>query len=201
MVQENVPLPHRFINKVKIGEGGFGQVYKALDWTTNKMVAIKVIKSEKNIIQKNLIPREVKIWKKLSHDNVVTMENYYPEAASFNIVMELLSGGAIRQFCRTGPLTESSLCCIAKQIFSGLEYIHSMSIVHGDIKTLNILYTLSGKIKIADFGLSLKLKEIRKYGLIQECTPYYVAPEILHRKPYGVKVSKFAVSPMNSMSS
>ncbi|XP_031566855.1 serine/threonine-protein kinase PAK 2-like [Actinia tenebrosa] len=193
LVQGHVPLPHRFTNKVEIGKGGFGKVYKALDWTTNKIVAIKEIQSKKvKRFSENLVPREANIHKQLSHLNIVKMENYYPEGENFNLVLEYISGGPIYRLARTKAVTENDISCIAKQIFSGLEYIHSLQILHGDIKCPNILYTLSGQIKITDFGLSMKEEDLRKYKHLRQGTPHYMAPELVSRKPYGVKVDVWA---------
>lgn len=98
------------------------------------------------------------------------------------IVMEYVSCGDLLTFVRKrSKLNETTAKFIFKQIVEGLQFIHSQSIVHRDIKLDNILIDLNNTIKICDFGVS---KLIRKGDVMQDqCgTPAYIAPEILRNQ-------------------
>lgn len=114
------------------------------------------------------------------------------------IVMENICGGDLLSFVRKRTkLTESTAKFIFRQIIEALQYIHSLNIVHRDIKLDNILIDLSNNIKICDFGVS---KYVKKGEIMfDQCgTPAYIAPEILKNNGYeGFSVDFWSAGGIN----
>ncbi|XP_061358565.1 serine/threonine-protein kinase PEPKR2-like [Gastrolobium bilobum] len=124
--------------------------------------------------------REVEIMQHLSgHPGVVTLLAVYEEADCSHLVMELCSGGRlVDQMFREGPCSEQRAANILKEVMLVIKYCHDMGVVHRDIKPENILLTASGEIKLADFGLAMRISKGQNLtGLAG--SPAYVAPEVL----------------------
>ncbi|XP_061360137.1 paired amphipathic helix protein Sin3-like 2 [Gastrolobium bilobum] len=105
--------------------------------------------------------REVEIMQHLSgHPGVVTLLAVYEEADCSHLVMELCSGGRlVDQMFREGPCSEQRAANILKEVMLVIKYCHDMGVVHRDIKPENILLTASGEIKLADFGLAMRISK------------------------------------------
>ena len=94
------------------------------------------------------------------HSGVVTLQAVYEEAECFHLVMELCSGGRlIDRMVEDGPYSEQRAANVLKEVMLVIKYCHDMGVVHRDIKPENILLTASGKIKLADFGLAMRISE------------------------------------------
>ncbi|NOG46641.1 MAG: protein kinase [Calditrichaeota bacterium] len=149
-------ISHFKIDK-KIGEGGMGRVYKALDIQTKKTVALKVLLEEllQNPVNRKRFDSECQILESLKHPNIVEVFEASESGYSGYIAMELLEGGTLRQFIhKHHPLSEKSIAEFLVQICSGLEAIHKNDIIHRDLKTNNIMLDSDNNLRIMDFGLS-----------------------------------------------
>ncbi|CAI0447930.1 unnamed protein product [Linum tenue] len=92
------------------------------------------------------------------HPGVVTLHAVYEESESFHLVMEFCSGGRlIDQMVKEGQYSEQRAANIFKDVMLVIKYCHEMGVVHRDIKPENILLATSGKIKLADFGLAMRV--------------------------------------------
>ncbi|XP_061351972.1 serine/threonine-protein kinase PEPKR2-like [Gastrolobium bilobum] len=113
------------------------------------------------------------------HPGVVTLLAVYEEADCSHLVMELCSGGKlVDQMFREGTCSEQRAANILKEVMLVIKYCHDMGVVHRDIKPENILLTASGEIKLADFGLAMRISKGQNLtGLVG--SPAYVAPEVL----------------------
>ena len=114
------------------------------------------------------------------------------------ILMELCDGGSLEQriHATTAPLAYAEIGDIARQIASGLEFLHAHEFIHRDIKPANILFNTLGVVKIADLGLSVIVPAIGESttGAMTTCgTPLYIAPEIQGSGKYGWQVDIFAL--------
>jgi serine/threonine protein kinase len=90
----------------------------------------------------------------------VTLQAVYEEAESFHLVMELCSGGRlIDQMVKDSPYSEQRAANILKEVMLVIKYCHDMGVVHRDIKPENILLTKAGRLKLADFGLAMRISE------------------------------------------
>lgn len=170
-----------------IGKGAFGKVYKALNIETGQIVAIKQI-SISNISedQANLIQKEISLMKRLSHKNIVKyIGKFYSDVISndkyLSIVLEYVENGSISGIIKKFSVFQEGLVAFfISQVVLGLKYLHSQGVVHRDIKGANLLTTKEGTVKLADFGVAMRLTESTKSMSIVG-TPYWMAPEIVEQ--------------------
>lgn len=140
----------------KIGSGGQGTVYKALDTKLNRMVVIKVLPPELTQKTANFkrFEREAQLCSQLDHPNICTIYDFHDANGVFYIAMQYVEGKNVRQLVSGRPLELKSALSIAIQVADALAYAHSKNIIHRDIKAGNIMVTDSGQVKILDFGLA-----------------------------------------------
>ncbi|CAH9129892.1 unnamed protein product [Cuscuta epithymum] len=158
-----------------IGKGKFGSVRLCRNKATGVEFACKtLLKGEETV------HREVEIMQHLSgHQGVVMLEAVYEEDERFHLVMELCGGGRlIDDMAKVGPYSEQRAANIFKELMMVIKYCHDMGVVHRDIKPENILLTTSGKIKLADFGLAMRIANGQRLTGVAG-SPAYVAPEVL----------------------
>ncbi|XP_022858451.1 serine/threonine-protein kinase PEPKR2 [Olea europaea var. sylvestris] len=158
-----------------IGRGKFGSVVYCRCKASGEYFACKTLRKGEEIVH-----REVEIMQHLSgHPGVVTLKAVYEDAESFHLVMELCSRGRLLdQMAREGPYSERQAANIIKELMLAIRYCHEMGVVHRDIKPENILLTTSGQMKLADFGLAVRILDGQSLtGVVG--SPAYVAPEVL----------------------
>lgn len=164
-----------YIKGATIGKGKFGSVWLCRCRATGVEFACKtLVKGEETV------HREVEIMQHLSgHPGVVTLKAVYEDSESFHLVMELCSGGRlIDQMTKEGRYSEQRAANIFKELMMVIKYCHDMGVVHRDVKPENILLTTSGKIKLADFGLAVRITNGQSLAGLAG-SPAYVAPEVL----------------------
>ncbi|KAE8695408.1 Serine/threonine-protein kinase PEPKR2 [Hibiscus syriacus] len=123
------------------------------------------------------VHREVEIMQHLSgHPGVVTLQAVYEEPDCFHIVMELCSGGRLIDQMAEGQYSEHRAANIFKDVMLVIKYCHEMGVVHRDLKPENVLLTTAGKIKLADFGLAMRISNGQTLSGLAG-SPAYVAPE------------------------
>ncbi|HEY0427323.1 MAG TPA: protein kinase [Pyrinomonadaceae bacterium] len=144
----------------KLGAGGQGTVYKALDTKLDRMVVIKVLPAELTARTANFkrFEREAQLCSQLDHPNICTIFDFHETNGIYYIVMQYVEGKNVRQLVAGRPLELKSALSIAVQVTDALAYTHSRGIIHRDIKAGNIMVTKNGQVKILDFGLA-KLME------------------------------------------
>ncbi len=144
----------------KIGEGGMGAVYKAIDTHLDRPVAIKVLPAAKiaDPDRKQRFVQEARAASALRHPNIVVIHDIASDRGVDFIVMEFVEGQSLdRLIGRRGLKLNEALGC-AVQIADGLARAHAAGIIHRDLKPANIMVTPEGLVKILDFGLA-KLSE------------------------------------------
>jgi serine/threonine-protein kinase len=173
----------------KIGSGGQGTVYKALDTKLNRVAVIKVLPPELTAKTANFkrFEREAQLCSQLDHPNICTIYDFNDSNGLHYIAMQWVDGKNVRQLVNGRPLDVKSALSIAIQVTDALAYAHSKNIIHRDIKAGNVMVTPSGQVKILDFGLAKLLEDetVRDEGDKTEITelgiPYgtatYAAPE------------------------
>lgn len=124
--------------------------------------------------------REVEIMQHLSgHPGVVTLRAVFEDADRFYLVMELCrSGRLLDEVAREGRLSERRAANVIRELMAVVKYCHEMGVVHRDIKPENVLLTKAGRLKLADFGLAVRVTDGQKLSGVAG-SPAYVAPEIL----------------------
>ena len=178
----------------KIGEGGYGKIYKVKNKESGDIRAMKqILKSKIPDIEK--FQNEIKILSMVDHPNIVRLFEVIEDDKYFNLFQELCTGGELLSKVQK-PLKEKEIAKIFKQIMSAIAYCHEKGIVHRDMKLENILFLTESEdspIKIIDFGLSVLLgkkdvkenevTDLKKYGFKRMTTKvgtiYYMSPEVI----------------------
>ena len=174
----------RFLNNryeiiESIGVGGMADVYKALDHTLNRYVAVKVLKEELNsdetFVKK--FRQEAMAAASLSHPNVVNIFDVGQEDSINYIVMELCEGVTLKDYIRRkGKLEIYETINIAIQIANGIQAAHDRGIIHRDIKPQNVIITTDGKAKVTDFGIA-KAVSSQTITASTVGSVHYISPE------------------------
>jgi serine/threonine protein kinase/Tol biopolymer transport system component len=151
----NAVLSHyRIVSK--IGAGGMGEVYRAVDTRLNRDVAIKVLHADfaNDADRLKRFVQEARATSALNHPNILTVHDFgLHEGAPF-IVAELLEGEELRAQLENGAIAPRKAIEYAQQIASGLGAAHAKGIVHRDLKPENVFVTKDERVKILDFGLA-----------------------------------------------
>src|SRR5215218_3370132 len=171
----------------KLGAGGQGTVYKAVDERLGRPVVIKVLSPELTAREVNLkrFEREAQLASSLDHPNICTIYGLHETDDGLHfIAMQYIEGKNVRQLVNGRPLSLESALSIAYQVADALTAAHSKGIIHRDIKAGNVMVTASGLAKVLDFGLAKLLDENKKGSdvhLTELGVPYgtatYAAPE------------------------
>jgi len=174
----------------KLGEGGQGTVYKAIDSKLGRTVVIKVLPAELTSKEANLkrFEREARLASSLDHPNICTIFDLDEINGIHFISMQFIEGRNVRQLVNGRPLSLESALSITLQTADALAAAHARGIIHRDIKAGNVMVTPSGQVKVLDFGLAKLLDEeaarssgIHHTELTEVGIPYgtatYAAPE------------------------
>jgi len=174
----------------KLGEGGQGTVYRAIDSKLGRPVVIKVLPAELTAKEANLkrFEREARLASALDHPNICTIFDLNEINGIHFIAMQYIEGRNVRQLVNGRPLSLESALSIAVQVVDALAAAHSRGIIHRDIKAGNVMVTPNGQVKVLDFGLAKLLDEeaartsgIHHTELTEVGIPYgtatYAAPE------------------------
>ncbi|XP_005089065.1 STE20-like serine/threonine-protein kinase [Aplysia californica] len=177
----------------EIGEGAFGAVYKARNKETNVFAALKQveIKNEEDLEDFSV---EINILAECPHPNIVGLH----EAFFFNdklwMFIEYCGGGALDSIMvdLEKPMSEPQIRYVAHEMCVALAYLHQQKVIHRDIKAGNVLLTMEGDVKLADFGVSAKNTKTTQRRDTFIGTPYWMAPEVimcetLKDEPYDYK--------------
>ncbi|OII76950.1 NEK SER THR kinase family protein [Cryptosporidium andersoni] len=184
----------KYIIKAKVGEGGSGECWLAESIKDKCKVAIKIINiSNINEVIKCRAIHETKILSMIKHQNIIEAFESYSSQNMICIIMEYADKGDLNKFLKirqnkTEYLTENEVMFIFLQILMGIKSLHERDIVHGDIKTSNIVLFSNGLVKISDFGSSkieyfdknLQFKNTSYSSDLNKLiigTPHYMAPE------------------------
>jgi classical protein kinase C len=180
-----------------LGKGNFGKVMLAETKTTKQLYAIKVLKKE-FIIENDEVEstrsekRVFLIANKERHPFLLNLHACFQTETRIYFVMEYISGGDLMLHIQRGQFGTKRAQFYAAEVCLALKYFHENGVIYRDLKLDNILLTLDGHIKIADYGLC---KEDMWYGSTTSTfcgTPEFMAPEILLDKKYGRAVDWWA---------
>lgn len=165
----------------EIGTGGMAVVYKAMQKSLNRPVAIKVLRSEyandPQIVARFV--REATSVGALQHENIVHIHDFVKEDGSFRMVMEYVEGIDLFDLLeRVHHLPPSVGAILGLGLCSALEYAHYRGIIHRDIKPSNVIVSLKGEVKLMDFGIARdeNLGDLTRPGTSLG-TPAYMSPE------------------------
>jgi len=160
----------------KIGAGSFGEVYRAEDVFLHRPVALKLLTLTESHSTQERFLQEARLCSSLLHPSIaVVYEAGWHETIPF-LAMELVEGELLSRRIRGGQLIQAQALQFAQQILEALEEAHSRGIIHGDIKSSNIMITPRDKVKILDFGLARSMDRPEKEGQIPG-TMEFLSPE------------------------
>ena len=180
MLNPGTYLQGRYEILEKIGSGGMSVVYKAKCHTLNRLVAIKVLKeefaSDENFVSK--FKMEAQAAAGLSHPNIVNIYDVVDEGDIHFIVMELVEGITLKSYItKKGHLEVKEAIGIAIQVAAGIEAAHEQHIIHRDIKPQNMLISMDGKVKVADFGTARAVSSQTMNAATVVGSVHYISPE------------------------
>jgi len=164
----------------QLGRGGAGIVYKAVDETLGRDVAVKMLNPD--LADTEVMTRfraEATILARLNHPQIATIFELLRVDADLLMVMEFVSGETLDKLSeRLGPIEPERAAYVIDLILSALEHAHRAGVVHRDVKPANVMVTGEGGIKIMDFGIARVLGAEQKTvdGRLMG-TPAYMAPE------------------------
>ena len=173
-------LQDRYEILEKIGSGGMSDVYKAKCHKLNRLVAIKVLKSEftSDATFVSKFKMEAQAAAGLSHPNIVNIYDVVDEGDIHFIVMELVEGITLKSYItKKGHLEVKEAIGIAIQVASGIEAAHEQHIIHWDIKPQNMLISMDGKVKVADFGIARAVSSQTMNAATVVGSVHYISPE------------------------
>jgi predicted Ser/Thr protein kinase len=186
----------------EIGRGAMGVVYRAVDPSLDRPVAVKVISARQ---ASGTLPieqlearfmREAKVSARISHPGVVTIFDAGRDGDSLYLVMELVDGQSLAdRMSRGEPLSATSSLEVCARVAEALAAAHDLGIVHRDIKPANIMLCRDGGVKVADFGVAKAVGEgtdLTRTGTVVG-SPAYMAPEQVRGEALGGRADLFSL--------
>jgi eukaryotic-like serine/threonine-protein kinase len=186
---------YRFVEKV--GEGGMGTVYRALDVMLEREVAIKAIRPELSrepeIVERFRV--EAKMLARLSHPAIATIYSFFVDGDDVFLAMEFVRGRSLSAVLQSaGPLPWERAVPLLAGALDGIEQAHRVGIVHRDLKSDNLMVTESGTVKVMDFGIARLIGSSRltRTGLLVG-TLHYMAPEQIRGEEVDRRTDVYAL--------
>ncbi|XP_034007942.1 STE20-like serine/threonine-protein kinase isoform X2 [Trematomus bernacchii] len=177
----------------ELGDGAFGKVFKAQNKQNGTLAAAKVIDTKtEDELEDYMV--EIEILASCDHHHIVKLLDAFYFEGKLWILIEFCAGGAVDAIMLEleRPLTEPQIRVVCRQTLEALTYLHDNKVIHRDLKAGNILLSLEGEVKLADFGVSAKNTKTlqRRDSFIG--TPYWMAPEVVmcetsKDRPYDFK--------------
>ncbi|MCQ3931341.1 MAG: hypothetical protein DPW16_12865 [Chloroflexi bacterium] len=196
------PITERYIKgyalREKLGDGGFGAVYRAYQPTVGREVAIKVIlptvANHPDFIRR--FDTEAQVIAQLEHLHIVPLYDYWRDPTGGYLVMRWLKGGSLREALGKEPFSLEAVMLMMNQITSALEAAHRAGIIHRDIKPANILFDEDGNAYLADFGIAKDLTNSRGNNTGEDViigTLDYISPEQGRSDPVSPRTDLYSL--------
>ncbi|MBV8904396.1 MAG: protein kinase [Acidobacteriia bacterium] len=168
----------------KLGEGGMGEVFRAVDTRLGRAIALKITREQFN----DRFEREARAISALNHPNICTLYDVGPNY----LVMELVEGETLASRLKNGPLPLQTALLYGSQIVAALVEAHGKGIIHRDLKPGNIMAGKS-RVKVLDFGLARMAQDVTVTAShLIVGTPAYMAPEQREGKPVNARTDIYA---------
>jgi serine/threonine protein kinase len=178
---ESVP---GYLNLVRIGQGGFSVVYRAIQEDFDRKVALKILTAAPDEDARRRFQRELRLTGRLSgHPHVVTVLDAGETALGrLYLAMHLYEAGSLKdRLAADGPLTPEQVASVGAKIGDALAAAHGLGVVHRDVKPSNILVSRFGEPALADFGVSCLLDAGSSVSVLDAFSPQHAAPELISR--------------------
>ena len=180
----------------RLGRGGMGTVYKAVDETLDRHVAIKVLNSEfgdGDVLRR--FRAEAVTLARLSHPGIATIYELHRQQDELMMVMEFVRGETFHQLAdRVGQLEPPQAAHLCIQVLDALGHAHRAGVIHRDLKPANLMVSEAGTVKVMDFGIARVLgSEQFTLGGLMMGTPAYMAPEQVMGQVIDARADLYAV--------
>lgn len=180
----------------KIAHGKYSEVFVAFNKQTKEKFAAKIIRKRKlDYIERELMRNEISILSLLDHENIVKLVDVFHCRKSLVLITEFVEGEELGKVIKGSVLSEEFVKLVIFQLLQVIEYLHSLGILHRDIKADNIILKKNADqvvVKLLDFGFAtFELKN--SLNIIHCGTLGYSAPEILKKVPYNKSVDMWSV--------
>jgi serine/threonine-protein kinase len=181
----------------RVGQGGMAIVYRGIDRTLKRTVAVKILHKHLSDYQeaRDRFEREAQAVAKLRHENILEIFDYSAKEGSDSyIVTEFIDGQTLKQFVTERPIAFPEIgAMIILQVCRALAHAHAGSILHRDVKPENIMIRADGIVKLMDFGIShmVDLERLTVTGQLLG-SPAYMAPEHVEGRPLDFRTDVFA---------
>lgn len=184
------PIPPRFQKYQKIGEGAYGEVYKAFDDHLKREVAIKKMRSDSHRLLK-----EAQTASPLKHPCIVTIYELIEQDDQLFLVMEYLEGQTLATLLQEKQrLPLRRVIALLKQAASALDFAHDQGVIHRDIKPANLMIT-GRRLKLTDFGIAKTLNTLQESDSTGiKGTMGYMSPEQLDQRPLDKRSDLFSLA-------
>lgn len=182
-----------------LGKGGFARCFAAVDSSTADSVALKVISKSRLTKQSHLekMRKEIAIHEGLSHQNIVNLLSFFEDSTNVYMVLEFCANNTLLHQIQSSPkshMTENSARPYLTQIVDAVTYLHEeVGILHRDLKPGNVLLNSLNQVKLADFGLAIRIADIPSSSLSVCGTPNYISPEVLNRQGHSKESEAWSV--------
>lgn len=180
----------------EIGSGSFSIVWRGVQPSVGREVAIKQIRAEL-ASQPDFIRRfeaEAHLVARIEHPHIVPLVDFWRDPDSAYLVMRFLRGDTLERRLDDGPLGVAEALTLATQIGGALSAAHDRGIVHRDVKSSNIMFDESGNAFLTDFGIALEAtKSTGPAAAFSTGSPAYSAPEQIRREPLGPQADVFSL--------
>jgi serine/threonine-protein kinase len=191
------PFGTRYTVVEEVGAGGMGQVYKAIDRTLGRTVALKLIRPGASERSELLLRfrRELALAQAVTHPNVCRVHDLGEVRGAVYISMEFIEGQSLEDLIRSvGHLSARQTIAFGRQVCAGLTAIHERSIVHRDLKPSNVMVDRAGQARVMDFGMAYhpQSEKLTAEGSVLG-TLAYVAPEAARGAPPDTRSDIYAV--------
>ena len=180
----------------ELGKGAMGLVYKALDPTIGRTVALKTMRTDVHGMEsEEMLKRfqnEARAAGVLNHPNLITVYDAGEQDGLFYIAMEMMEGITLHSMLvQQHTLPAEKIIEISRQVLAGLDYAHAHGVIHRDVKPANIMIAADGTAKIMDFGIAKAGGGMTSAGQVLG-TPNYMAPEQVKGRPLDGRSDLFS---------
>jgi serine/threonine protein kinase len=171
-------LNERYEIQERLGEGAFGEVFRATDHRLKRDVAVKLLHPSGGDGVHQRFLREAEAMANLSHANIATVHDFGEVGNRPFLVMEFIKGGALIGVCDELKADQQALLRLASQIAGAMAHAHEASLIHRDLTLKNILIDGEGRARVIDFGLAKLIDStVISDASVMMGTPAYIAPE------------------------
>ncbi len=182
----------------EVGRGGMAVVYRGLDTSLKREVAVKILHAHlaEQEESRERFQREAQAVAKLRHENIIEIYDYSGlDSDESYIVTEFIHGNTLKEFLARNPIPHPEIAAlIVIQICDALQNAHSFGVIHRDVKPENIMVSRDGLIKLTDFGIA-QVVDVRRLTITGQLlgSPAYMAPELVEGKRIDFRVDIFSV--------